>query len=63
MNGQLLGQGSLPALEGPRHSGLRAHSTGEVPAVRLGKYLRYRLDQIEQFERSFTDIEPPRRAV
>jgi excisionase family DNA binding protein len=23
---------------------------GEIPAVRLGKYYRYRLDQIESFE-------------
>jgi excisionase family DNA binding protein len=27
---------------------------GDIPAVRLGRYYRYRLDAIEQFEMSFT---------
>ena len=27
---------------------------GAIPAVKLGRYYRYRLDAIEQFEMSFT---------
>jgi excisionase family DNA binding protein len=28
---------------------------GAIPAVRLGRYYRYRLDHLEQFEDSFTN--------
>ena len=34
---------------------------GEIPAVKLGRYYRYRLDAIEAFEHSFTN--EPRRAA
>ncbi len=34
---------------------------GEIPVVKLGRYYRYRLDAIEQFENSFNT--EPRRAA
>ncbi len=35
---------------------------GDIPVVKLGRYYRYRLDAIEQFEQSFTHTEPRRAA-
>jgi excisionase family DNA binding protein len=33
----------------------RLTGDGAIPAVRLGRYYRYRLDHLEQFEDSFTN--------
>ncbi len=33
-----------------------------IPAVKLGRYCRYRLDAIEAFEEGFTTTEPRRAA-
>jgi excisionase family DNA binding protein len=35
----------------------------KIPTVELGRYKRFRLDAIEQFEKSFDTTTEPRRAV
>jgi excisionase family DNA binding protein len=39
----------------PRSHVYRLAREGRIPTVELGRYRRWRLDQIEQFEQSFTN--------
>jgi excisionase family DNA binding protein len=36
---------------------------GEIPAVKLGRYYRYRLDAIERYETGADDNEHPERVI
>jgi excisionase family DNA binding protein len=47
----------------PKSHVYRLAREGKVPTVELGRYRRWRLDAIEQYEQSFTTIEPDRRAA
>jgi excisionase family DNA binding protein len=46
----------------PKSHVYRLAREGQIPTVELGRYRRWRLDAIEQYEQSFTTTEP-RRAV
>ncbi len=65
MNGRLLTAAEVAArYQVPTSQIYALTRRGELPAVRLGKYVRYRLDDLEAFEASFTNnIERDRRAA
>lgn len=51
MTGQLLTADQLAERwQVPKSHVYRLTREGEIPAVKLGRYYRYRLDQIERFE-------------
>jgi excisionase family DNA binding protein len=47
----------------PKSHVYRLAREGQIPTVELGRYRRWRLDVIEQFEQSFTTATEPRRAA
>jgi excisionase family DNA binding protein len=47
----------------PKSHVYRLAREGRIPTVELGRYRRFRLDAIEQFEQSFTTNEPRRAAA
>jgi excisionase family DNA binding protein len=47
----------------PKSHVYRLAREGQIPTVELGRYRRWRLDAIEQFEQSFTTTPEPRRAA
>ncbi len=54
MNGQLLTCDQLAERwQVPRSHVYRLAREGRIPTVELGRYRRFRLDAIEQFEKSF----------
>ncbi len=63
MNGQLLTADQLAERwQVPKSHVYRLAREGAIPVVELGRYRRFRLDAIEQFEKSFTHNEPRRAA-
>lgn len=47
----------------PKSHCYRLAREGQIPCVQLGRYRRFRLEDIEAFEKSFTYTEPTRRAA
>ena len=47
----------------PKSHVYRLAREGKVPTVELGRYRRWRLDAIEQYEQSFNTTTEPRRAA
>lgn len=63
MTGQLLTADQLAVRwQVPKSHVYRLAREGAIPVVELGRYRRFRLDAIEQFEQSFTNTEPRRAA-
>lgn len=61
--GQLLTAAQLAARwQVPTSQVYRLAREDAIPVVQLGRYRRFRLDAIEQFERSFFTTEPRRAA-
>ncbi len=64
MNGQLLTADQLAVRwQVPKSHVYRLAREGAIPVVELGRYRRFRLDAIEQFEQSFNSNEPRRAAA
>ncbi len=70
MNGQLLTADQLTvrwqvpkSQQVPKSHVYRLAREGAIPVVELGRYRRFRLDAIEQFEQSFNSNEPRRAAA
>ena len=63
MTGQLLTAEQLAERwQVPKSHVYRLAREGRIPTVELGRYRRFRLDAIEQFEQSFNTTEPRRAA-
>ena len=64
MSGQLLTAAQLgERWQVPTSHVYRLAREGRIPVVELGRYRRFRLEAIEQFEMSFNTNTEPRRAA
>ncbi len=64
MNGQLLTAEQLAERwQVPKSHVYRLAREGRIPTVELGRYRRFRLDQIEAYEQSFNNRTEPGRAA
>jgi excisionase family DNA binding protein len=64
MTGQLLtAQQLAERWQVPKSHVYRLAREGAIPTVQLGRYRRWRLDAIEQYEQSFNNPESHRKAA
>jgi len=64
MTGHLLTAEQLAARwQVPKSHVYRLSRENRIPTVELGRYRRFRLDQIEAYENSFATTNEPRRAT